>query len=55
VQGAKLSGKDYEEDNFKVLQWLQMALADGSALVFAEKHDGDGQLGYQELLVIYQP
>jgi len=31
-----------------------MALADGSALVFAEKHDGDGQSGYQELLLIYQ-
>jgi len=53
-KGTKLSRKDYEEDNFKVSQWLQMALADGSALIFAEKHDGDGRLGYQELLVIYQ-
>jgi len=53
-KGTKLSGKNYEEDNFKVSQWLQMALADGSALIFAENHDGDGRSGYKELLVIYQ-
>jgi len=53
-KGTKLSGKDYKKDNFKVSQWLQMALADGSALVFAEKHDEDSWSGYQELLVIYQ-
>jgi len=53
-KGTKLSGKNYEEDNFKVSQWLQMALADGSALIFVENHDGDGRSGYKELLVIYQ-
>jgi len=53
-KGTKLSRKDFEEDNFKVSQWLQMALADGSALIFAEKHDEDSWLCYQELLVIYQ-
>jgi len=32
-KGTKFSGKDYDEVNFKVSQWLQMALANGSALV----------------------
>jgi len=50
-KGTKLSGKEYEDDNFKVSRWLQMALADGGALIFAEKHDGDSRSGYQELLV----
>ncbi len=53
-KGTKLSRKEYEEDNFKVSQWLQMALADGGALIFAERHDGDGRSGYKELLVVYQ-
>ncbi len=53
-KGTRLSGKDYDEDNFKVSQWLQMALANGLALVFVEKHNGDGQLGYKELLTVYQ-
>jgi len=49
-----LSGKNYDEDNFKLSQWLQIALADSSALVFAEKHGGDGQSTYKELLMVYQ-
>jgi len=31
-----------------------MELADGSAVIFAEKRNGDGCLGYKELLTVYE-
>jgi len=53
-KGAKLSGKGFNMDNFKVLQWLELALADGSAYVYTRLHKGNGCLCYKELLKMYQ-
>jgi len=54
-KGAKLSGKGFKNmDNFMVLQWLKLALADGSTYVYTRSHKGNGHLCYKELLKMYQ-
>jgi hypothetical protein len=54
IKGTKLNGSRFDRDNFKVAQWLEIALADGSAHVYARKHPGDGRNGYQDLHCTYQ-
>jgi len=44
----------FNNDNFKVSQWLEMALADGSAYMYTKIHEGNGCKSYQELLKVYQ-
>jgi len=41
-------------DNFKVSQWLELALADGSAYVYTRLHKGNGHLCYKEPFKMYQ-
>jgi hypothetical protein len=49
IKGVKLHSALFDRDNFKVAQWLESALADGTALVYAETHPGDGRCVYQAL------
>jgi hypothetical protein len=54
IKGVKLRGAQFDRDNFKVAQWLESALADGTALVYAETNPGDGRRGYQALYSTYK-
>jgi hypothetical protein len=55
IKNVKLHGTQFSRDNFKVAQWLQTALAEGSASVYAEGHNaGDGRRAYRALYTAYQ-
>jgi len=54
IKAVKWSGKEFERDNFKVAQWLETALADGTAHVYAKKHPGDTCSAFADLHKTYQ-
>jgi len=54
IKAAKWTGKNYEHDNFKVAQWLEMALVDGMMHVYAKKHPGDSCNAFVDLHQTYQ-
>jgi hypothetical protein len=49
LRGASLKGSQFQIDNFKVSQLLEIALADGSASIFTATHPGNGRRAYLDL------
>ncbi|MCK7580948.1 MAG: hypothetical protein MZV65_38610 [Chromatiales bacterium] len=49
LRGASLKGSQFNIDNFKVSQLLEIALADGSASIFTAQHPGNGRRAYLDL------
>jgi hypothetical protein len=49
LRGASLKGSQFQINNFKVSQLLEIALADGSASIFTATHPGNGRRAYLDL------
>jgi hypothetical protein len=49
LQGASLKGSQFQIDNFKVSQLLEIALADGSTSIFMMMHPRNGHCAYLNL------
>jgi len=54
IKAAKWIGMHYQCDNFKVVQWLETALADSSAHVYALNYPGERWSAFTDLHKMYQ-
>ena len=51
---VKYQGKLYDRDNFRVGQWLESALAEGSGHVYVKKYAGDGRRIFKNLNAVFR-
>jgi len=53
LKDVKYTGKNYDQDNFRVAQWLESALAEGLAHVYVKKHPGVARHMFKDLHEVY--